>query len=108
MTEAWWQAPAVVTAVEQGDTGTVIRLARSAKRETQRQTGDACGYSQSEISRIENGRARVYDIRALGRLARHLEIPAHLLGLAPVDVDGVDPDVRRRDFLREAAAGAAA
>jgi hypothetical protein len=28
--------------------------------------------------------------------------------VAPVDVDGVDPDVRRRDFLRGAAAGAAA
>lgn len=108
MIEAWWESPAVLTAVEQGDTGTVIRVARRAKRETQRQTGDACGYSQSEISRIENGRARVYDIRALGRLARHLDIPAHLLGLAAVDVDGVDPDVRRRDFLRGAAAGAAA
>jgi transcriptional regulator with XRE-family HTH domain len=105
MTEAWWQSPAVLTAVQQGETGTVIRHARRAKGETQRQTGDACGYSQSEISRIENGRARVYDIRALGRLARHLEIPGHLLGLAPV-ADEVD--VRRRDFLREAAVGAAA
>lgn len=105
MIEAWWESPAVLTAVQQGDTGIVIRHARRAKGETQRQTGDACGYSQSEISRIENGRARVYDTRTLGRLARHLDIPGHLLGLAPVD-DEVD--VRRRDFLREAATGAAA
>ena len=47
----------------------MIRLARRAKGATQRQTGDACGYSQSEISRIENGRARVHDIRTLERLA---------------------------------------
>ena len=108
MTEAWWESLAVLTAVRKGDTGTVIRLARRAKGVTQRQTGDACGYSQSEISRIENGRARVHDIRTLGRLARHLDIPEHLLGLAPVDVDAVDWSVRRRDFLREAAVGAAA
>jgi transcriptional regulator with XRE-family HTH domain len=106
MTEAWWESPAVLTAVEQDDAGTVIRLARRAKGETQRQTGDACGYSQSEISRIENGRARVHDIRTLGRLARHLDIPAHVLGLAPVD--GVDPSVRRRDLLRRAGVGTAA
>src|SRR5579884_2933200 len=108
MTEAWWESPAVRTAVRQGDAGTVIRLGRRAKGETQRQTGNACGYSQPEISRIENGRVHVYDIRTLGRLASHLDIPAHLLGLAHVDVDGVDPSVRRRDFLREAAVGAAA
>jgi transcriptional regulator with XRE-family HTH domain len=106
MTEASWESPAVLTAVEQDDAGTLIRLGRRAKGETQRQTGDACGYSQAEISRIENGRARVHDIRTLGRLARHLDIPAHLLGLAPID--GVDPSVRRRDFLRRAAVGTAA
>jgi transcriptional regulator with XRE-family HTH domain len=106
MTEAWWESPAVLTAVREGNTGTVIRLARHAKGATQRQTGDACGYSQSEVSRIENGRARVYDIRTLDRLARHLDIPPHLLGLA--DIDPVDWSVRRRDFFKEAAAGAAA
>ena len=107
MTEAWWESPAVLAAIAEGDRGTVIRHARRAKGETQRQTGDACGYSQSEISRIENGRAHVFDIRTLSRLARHLDVPAHLLGLASVDVDGIDPSVRRRDFLREAAVGAA-
>jgi transcriptional regulator with XRE-family HTH domain len=107
MTEAWWESPAVLTAVHDGDMGTVIRLARRAKGATQRQTGDACGYSQSEISRIENGRARVNDIRTLDRLSRQLDIPRHLLGLAPIDVDPVDWSVRRRDFLKEAATGAA-
>jgi transcriptional regulator with XRE-family HTH domain len=97
----------VLTAAREGNTGTVIRLARRAKGATQRQTGDACGYSQSEISRIENGRARVHDIRILERLARRLDIPPHLLGLAPFDTDP-DWSVRRRDFLTRAASGAAA
>jgi transcriptional regulator with XRE-family HTH domain len=107
MTDAWWESPGVRTAVRDGDTGTVIRLARHAKGATQRQTGDACGYSQSEISRIENGRARVHDIRTLERLARRLDIPPQLLGLAPLDIDP-DWSVRRRDFLTKAASGAAA
>ena len=104
MTDAWWESPAVLTAVREGDAGTVIRLARRAKGATQRQTGDACGYSQSEISRIENGRARVHDIRTLERLARRLDIPPELLGLAPLDNDP-DWSVRRRDFLRGPPAG---
>jgi len=108
MTQAWWESPAVRTAVRDGDTGTVIRLARQERGETQRQTGAACGYSQSEISRIENGRTHVNDIRTLSQLSRHLGIPPPLLGLAPAGVDPVDPSVRRRDFLREAATGAAA
>jgi transcriptional regulator with XRE-family HTH domain len=107
VTDAWWESPAVLTAARERDTGTVIRLARRAKGATQRQTGDACGYSQSEISRIENGRARVNDIRTLERLARRLDIPPQLLGLAPIDTDP-DWSVRRRDFLTKAASGAAA
>jgi transcriptional regulator with XRE-family HTH domain len=108
MTQAWWESPAVRMAVRDGDTGAVIRSARLQRGETQRQTGAACGYSQSEISRIENGRTHVNDIRTLNQLSRHLEIPPQLLGLAPVGVDPADPSVKRRDFLREAATGAAA
>lgn len=108
MTQEWWESPAVLTAVRRGDTGNVIRLARRAKRETQRQTGDACGYSQPEISRIENGLAHIHDIRTLNRFSRHLDIPPQFFGLAAVDVEAEGADVRRRDFLREAAAGVTA
>jgi transcriptional regulator with XRE-family HTH domain len=105
MTHVWGDSPAVLSAAEDGNTGAVLRFARRAKGETQRQTGDACGYSQSEISRIENGRTGIHDIRTLGRLARHFDIPPELLGLATGD-DGVE-SLRRRDFLRDAAIGMA-
>ena len=105
MTHVWWDSPAVLSAAEEGNAGAVLRFARRAKGETQRQTGDACGYSQSEISRFENGRTGVHDIRTLGRLAEHLDIPPELLGLATGD-DGVG-SLRRRDFLRDAAIGMA-
>src|SRR3954464_494633 len=60
VTDAWWESPAVLTAV-----------------------------------------------RILERLARRLDIPPQLLGLAPLDIDP-DWSVRRRDFLTRAASGAAA
>ena len=100
----WWDSPTVLSAAEEGNVGAVLRSARRAKGETQRQTGDACGYSQSEISRIENGRTGVHDIRTLVRLAEHLDIPLELLGLATGDSVA---SLRRRDFLRDAAVGMA-
>ncbi len=100
----WWDSPTVLSAAEERDVGAVLRSARRAKGETQRQTGDACGYSQSEISRIENGRTGVHDIRTLVRLAEHLDVPLELLGLATGDSVA---SLRRRDFLRDAAVGMA-
>src|SRR4051794_36557676 len=90
MTHVWRYWPPVLSAAEEGDDRAVLRFARGAKGETQRQPGDACGYSQSEISRIENGQTGVHDMRTLGHLAEHLDIPPQLLGLAPGD-DSVGP-----------------
>ncbi|MBV9193387.1 MAG: helix-turn-helix transcriptional regulator [Solirubrobacterales bacterium] len=87
--------------------GSIIRLARLARGETQTQTGRACGFSQSQISRIESGKAYAYDIRHLSRLARHLDIPPHLLGLAPASGDPSEPPVNRREFVTSAAAAIA-
>jgi transcriptional regulator with XRE-family HTH domain len=101
---AWRVALAAPDLVPGSHPGLVIRRARQARAETQRQTGEACGFSQSEISRIESGKAHAYDIRLLARLARHLEIPPHLLGLAPASVDGLEEPVNRRDFVTGAAA----
>jgi transcriptional regulator with XRE-family HTH domain len=100
----WWHSPTVLNAARNGDTATVIRLARQARGETQRETGDACGYSQSEISRIENGKTRAYDIRLLTLLARHLNIPRQLLGLAATPAEPPEPPVNRREFLTGTAA----
>jgi transcriptional regulator with XRE-family HTH domain len=87
--------------------GSIIRYARLARGETQLETGQACGFSQSQISRIESGKAHAYDIRHLARLARHLEIPPHLLGLTPPREDPPEPPVNRREFVTAAAAAVA-
>ena len=100
-----WQASASVVVPEPGaHPGSIIRLARLARGETQGQTGQACGFSQSQISRIESGKAHAYDIRHLGRLARHLDIPPRLLGLAPASAQTSEPPVNRREFVTNAAA----
>lgn len=94
----------VVVPVSGANPGSIIRLGRLARGETQTQTGHACGFSQSQISRIESGKAHSYDIRHLSRLARHLDIPPPLLGLAPAGVDPSEPPVNRREFVTHAAA----
>ena len=58
-------------------------------------------------SRASKAVAHAYDIRHLARLARHLDIPPHLLGLAPSSVDPPEPPVNRREFVSAAATAAA-
>jgi transcriptional regulator with XRE-family HTH domain len=102
--QTWWASAPMSTPGRDAPPGSIIRMARLARGETQLQAGRACGFSQSEISRIENGKAHAYDIRLLARLARHLDIPPHLLGLAAAAVEGAEPPVNRRQFVTGAAA----
>lgn len=72
---------------------------------TQGQLGEACGYSQPAVSRLENGRsARTYDVRMLRRIAEALDIPSHLLGVVAHGAAEEDPSVRRREFISGTAA----
>lgn len=103
-----WRASAPVVVPPGGaHPGSIIRLARLARGETQTQTGRSCGFSQSQISRLESGAACAYDIRHLTLLARHLDIPPNLLGLASGSVDPSAPPVNRREFVTTAAAAIA-
>lgn len=107
-----WTDNALQAASAQGDYGRVISLVRQSGRITQGQLGSACGLSQSALSRMEQRGPGEYNMTTLARVAHHLGIPPHLVGLA----DGVtDPGVRRdgtdnvdrRDFLVNVAAVAA-
>lgn len=108
-----WSDNAAREAARAGDYGRVIELARRSARLTQRQLGDACGLSQSAVSRMEKRGASDYNMTTLARAARHLGIAPGLVGLAdtgatPVaPAEGHDP-VERRQFLAGVAATAAA
>ena len=63
--------------------GTILRLARQARRLTQHQAGALAGYSAATISRFETGARRLTDIGTLRHLAAVLDIPPGLFGLTP-------------------------
>nr|WP_240968531.1 helix-turn-helix transcriptional regulator [Streptomyces sp. HNM0575] len=105
-----WSTQAIREASRTGNYGCVVRLAREAAGVSQRQLGEACGISQSAVSRMEGHRAASYDMTQLARAATHLQVPLRLVGLADQPaaqtaiVDGTE--VERRDFLAGAAAAA--
>ncbi|MYT17000.1 MULTISPECIES: helix-turn-helix transcriptional regulator [unclassified Streptomyces] len=107
-----WSSRAIREASRVGDYGKVVKLARSAQRVSQKQLGEACGTSQSAVSRLEMRGTDSYDTAQLASAAQHLRIPPHLVGLADhtealaATVEGTD--VERRNFLAGAAAVAAA
>ncbi|WP_371654160.1 MULTISPECIES: multiprotein-bridging factor 1 family protein [unclassified Streptomyces] len=107
-----WSDNAAREASRAGDYGRVIELARRAARLTQRQLGDACGLSQSAVSRMEKRGAAEYNMTTLARAAHHLGIAPGLVGLADTGAapgalgEGLDP-VERRKLLAGVAAVAA-
>ncbi|MEU1800293.1 helix-turn-helix transcriptional regulator [Streptomyces sp. NPDC019937] len=106
-----WSAQAIRDASRRGDFGRVVSLARRAADVSRRQLGDACGISQSAVSRLEGRGAASYDMTILARAAAHLHIPPRLVGLADhaaaQAAENGQPDVHRRNFLAGTAAIAA-
>ncbi|MFG2578350.1 helix-turn-helix domain-containing protein [Streptomyces malaysiensis] len=107
-----WSSQAIRDATRQGDYGRVVSLARRDAGVSQNQLGDACGISQSAVSRLEGRGTASYDMTILARAATHLRIPPRLVGLADHAAAHVaengQHDVHRRNFLAGTAAIAAA
>jgi transcriptional regulator with XRE-family HTH domain len=103
-----WQSPAIRDASRGGDYGRVIELVRKEARMTQRQLGEACGLSQSAVSRLEKRGTGSYSTDTLASAAAHLGVPARLVGLAEQSTvrNGFE-HVERREFLGGVAAVAA-
>ncbi|MEU8877708.1 helix-turn-helix transcriptional regulator [Streptomyces javensis] len=107
-----WSSQAIRDAARQGDYGRVVNLARRDAGVSQGQLGDACGISQSAVSRLEGRGTASYDMTILARAATHLHIPPRLVGLADHTAAHVAEngphDVHRRNFLAGTAAAIAA
>ncbi|MFJ3973962.1 helix-turn-helix domain-containing protein [Streptomyces sp. NPDC090021] len=91
--------PAVREASRAKDYGKVIELVRKSARLTQTQLGQACGLSQSAVSRLEKRGPGAYATDVLAVMAAHLGVPASLLGLADAAVRDGYEDMRRRNFI---------
>ncbi|KAK1180693.1 helix-turn-helix transcriptional regulator [Streptomyces sp. NBS 14/10] len=107
-----WSSQVIRDAARQGDYGRVVSLARRDAGVSQRQLGDACGISQSAVSRLEGRGTAAYDMTILARAATHLHFPPRLVGLADHTAahaaENGQHDVHRRNFLAGTAAIAAA
>lgn len=99
--------PAVREASRARDYGRVIALLRRDARLTQAQLGQACGLSQSALSRLEKRGPGAYATDVLATVAAHLGIPGALVGLADAAVRD-EHDVDRRNFLGGVAGAAVA
>src|SRR5882757_7354257 len=103
---------AVREASREGNYGRVIQLTRKDLRLSQRQLGEACGLTQSAVSRLEGRATGPYNMDTLAKAAAYLGIAPHLVGLADstaaavTSADRRDP-VERREFLAGAVAAAA-
>lgn len=92
------QGRAVLTA---GQPGKIVRLFRVERGWTQQDLADRSGWSQSTISRIEEGKTRAaHDMDVLAALAQALDIPRAALGLATAsDQSRTLDDMDRREVL---------
>lgn len=113
-----WHSTAMRDALARRDAGAIVRLCRRAADITLAELGRQVGYTAASLSRMERGKQPMRDLLLLRRLADYLDIPPHLLGLAPrhrvgtsarpgatsvgmhtLSGEGGDDPVRRRQLL---------
>ncbi|MFD7061766.1 helix-turn-helix domain-containing protein [Streptomyces sp. NPDC059906] len=78
-----WRSAAMRDALTRRDAGAIVRLARRAADITLAALGSQVGYTAASLSRMERGKQPMRDVLLLQSLAACLDIPPHLLGLAP-------------------------
>lgn len=78
-----WRSVAMRDALARRDAGAIVRLARRAADITLAELGKRVGYTAASLSRMERGKQPMRDVLLLQNLATCLDIPRHLLGLAP-------------------------
>lgn len=83
-----WTSPHAAAALATGDLGVMIRTWRQATGTSQLALAEKLGYDPSYISMIETGRRDVVDIVNRRRIAQHLGIQLHRVGVT--DTEAVD------------------
>lgn len=83
-----WTSPAARAPLASGDLALIIRTYRATTGTSQRRLAELLGYDPTYISMIETGRREISDVTTRLRIARHLGLPAHALGVSdPDDAD---------------------
>jgi transcriptional regulator with XRE-family HTH domain len=83
-----WTSDSARNALATGHLGVIMRAYRAETGTNQRQLAEELGYDTTYISMIETGRRDITDVATLLRIARHLRLPPHSLGITdPDDAD---------------------
>ncbi|MFC5828079.1 helix-turn-helix domain-containing protein [Nonomuraea insulae] len=83
-----WTSPSASPALASGNLAVIIKAYRHTAQVTQSALASALGYDTTYISMIENERRVITDVPTLRRVAHHLGLPPHVLGVTdPADAD---------------------
>jgi transcriptional regulator with XRE-family HTH domain len=78
-------SPAAASALATRDLGVILRTYRAVNHVSQRQLAEQLGYDAAYICLLERGKRAMTDRGSLARIARHLAIPPHILGVTDDD-----------------------
>ncbi|MBB6039511.1 helix-turn-helix domain-containing protein [Phytomonospora endophytica] len=83
-----WTSVAAKAAIATGNLAAILRTYRTLSGVTQKALADALGYDVTYISALENERRHITSVSDLRRIADHLGLPRHILGITdPHDAD---------------------
>jgi transcriptional regulator with XRE-family HTH domain len=80
-----WTGQPARSALATGDLGAIVRSWRQATGTSQQALAEQLGYDPSYISMIETGRREVVDVVSRRRIARHLGVPPHHVGVTDTE-----------------------
>ncbi|WP_412542607.1 helix-turn-helix transcriptional regulator [Longispora sp. K20-0274] len=80
-----WTAPNARAAIATRNLAVILRAYRAATGQSQRALAESLGYDPTYVSMIETGRRDITDVSALRRIARHLGLPPHALGVTDAE-----------------------
>ncbi|WP_063804194.1 helix-turn-helix domain-containing protein [Streptomyces roseifaciens] len=79
-----WATPQAEAVLATRDLGTILRFHRAVHRLNQTELGEILGYDKTYVSALELGKRSLDDVGSRRRVAEHLGLPPHVLGVTDV------------------------
>ncbi|MEU5425574.1 helix-turn-helix transcriptional regulator [Streptomyces olivoreticuli] len=79
-----WATPQAEAALATRDLGVILRFHRAVHRLNQTELGEILGYDKTYVSALELGKRSLDDVGSRRRVAEHLGLPPHVLGVTDI------------------------